>query len=357
MKTICTIKTKHRAALMVAAIILLLPFSVRSEIREGTFELSPFLGYNLFEDRQNLEDDFVFGGRFGYTLTNNFGLEGAWEYMSTGVDDKAENYSRQGEFTSPIDSVKINMYHLDLLYHFMPEGDFNPFIVAGYGAANYRPEKINHNDMSLISFGLGTKYWIADNFAFRLDLRDNMILDEAIHNFEATVGIVFAGGGETKVATKATPRPKEDAPVVVLMSEPKAEEKVKQVAAVPATPKVVVLAFEDVHFNFDQSTLTPEAREILKRNIAILKANPNVKIRIAGYTSASGTEEYNQRLSERRAKAVYDYVTKEGLVSSKNLTTIGYGEKSPAEHEPTPTDLYSPKAKANMRVLFQIDVK
>jgi OOP family OmpA-OmpF porin len=342
---------------MIAAIILMLPLSVRSEIRAGSFEVSPFLGYNYFQNRQNLEDDYVFGGRLGYNLTEHFGLEGVWEYISTSVDDKAELFSKQGEFTSPIDSVKINMYHLDLLYHFMPEKHFNPFIVAGYGAANYRPEKINYNDMSLISFGLGAKYWVADNLAFRLDLRDNMILDETIHNLEATLGIVFAFGGKTKPEKEKISAMAPYEPIVIVMAEPKAEEKVAAVAAEPAKPKVVVLAFEDVHFDFDQSTLTKEAREMLKKNILILKKYPKAKISIAGYTSASGTEEYNQKLSERRAKAVYDYVTQEGLVSSKNLTTIGYGQNRPAVHEPTPENIYSPQAKANMRVLFRIDVE
>lgn len=352
-----TMKTMHRAALMVAAFILLLPLSVRSEIRAGSFEVSPFAGYNYFQERQNLEDDFVFGGRLGYNLTTNFGLEGVWEYLSTSVDDKSERFSKQGEFTSPIDSVRINMYHLDLLYHFMPDRHFTPFIAAGYGAANYSPEKINHNDMSLISFGVGAKYWMADNLALRLDLRDNMILDETIHNLEVTLGIVFAFGGEKKAATTKRSGLKDDQPVIVLMSEPKVENKVKAVAADPVKPRIVVLALEDVHFDFDQSTLTPKAREILKKNISILKAHPKARIRIAGYTSASGTEEYNQKLSERRAKAVYDYITQEGLVSSKNLSTIGYGERRPAVHEPVPENLYSPKAKANMRALFQIDMR
>jgi outer membrane protein OmpA-like peptidoglycan-associated protein len=75
-----------------------------------------------------------------------------------------------------------------------------------------------------------------------------------------------------------------------------------------AEKKVIVLAFEDVHFNFDKSILTPEAKAILKRDIQLLKDNPKAKVRLAGYTSASGTDAYNQALSERRATAVRDYL-------------------------------------------------
>ena len=142
------------------------------------------------------------------------------------------------------------------------------------------------------------------------------------------------------------------------MAQPKFEEKVKLLASEAKNEeKIIILAFEDVNFDFDKSTLTKEAQEILKKNIQLLIDNPNTEVRIAGYTSASGTEEYNQKLSERRAKAVEDYLVQEGLVSPERLSTIGYGETNPAEYEAAPAALYSKAAKANMRVLFEIVVK
>lgn len=142
--------------------------------------------------------------------------------------------------------------------------------------------------------------------------------------------------------------------VVILAAEPRVEEKVRVAAA---EPKVIVLAFEDIHFDFDKSTLKPEARTILKRNVQVLKDNPRAHVRIAGYTSASGTDEHNQKLSERRAKAVEDYLINEGLISSDRLTRIGYGESDPASYEAAPKELYSKAAKSNMRVLFEIVVR
>ena len=136
--------------------------------------------------------------------------------------------------------------------------------------------------------------------------------------------------------------------------EPKVEEQVKIYAT---EPKVIILAFEDVHFNFDKSTLTEETQTILKRSVQILKDNPQAKVRIAGYTSAAGTDEYNQKLSERRAKAVEEYLINEGIITSDRLATIGYGEARPAEYEAAPKEIYSKAAKANMRVLFEIVVK
>jgi len=152
------------------------------------------------------------------------------------------------------------------------------------------------------------------------------------------------------------PKPRVEEKVIILASEPKAEEKVVVVAS-ESIERVVVLAFEDIHFDFDKATLKPEAQTILKRNIQVLKANPKAQVRIAGYTSASGTDAYNQKLSERRANAVKGYLINEGLISPDRLSMIGYGETRSAMYEAAPKDLYSEAAKANMRVLFEIIVK
>ena len=175
------------------------------------------------------------------------------------------------------------------------------------------------------------------------------------------VGLFLSGCGCFMQAQKgeAAPPPPQatvQETVVVLASEPKAQETVAVVAAQP-TEKVVVLAFEDIHFDFDKATLTPEAQTILKRNIQILKDNPKAQVRIAGYTSASGTDAYNQKLSERRANAVKGYLVSEGLIPSDRLSIIGFGKTDPAMHEAAPKDLYSAAAKANMRVLFEIVVQ
>jgi outer membrane protein OmpA-like peptidoglycan-associated protein len=130
--------------------------------------------------------------------------------------------------------------------------------------------------------------------------------------------------------------------LVMLVLDPKADEK--------------LVAFGDTHFAFDQSTLTPEAQILLDKDIQFLKENPNMNVRMAGYTSAKGTEEVNQKLSEDRANAVRNYLVEKGI-KAERITTIGYGRTKPALYEVSPGDINSPEAKANMRVLFEIVVK
>ena len=131
--------------------------------------------------------------------------------------------------------------------------------------------------------------------------------------------------------------------------EPKAEGKTIVI------DKFVML--EDTHFDFDKSTLTKEGERMLQQNIQILKDNPKLKVRIAGYASAQGTTEYNQRLSERRADTVMTYLVDEGGIAPGRLDIIGYGETRPSIYEEHPDEITSKAAKANMKVLFEVIVK
>ena len=151
-----------------------------------------------------------------------------------------------------------------------------------------------------------------------------------------------------------------------LAGNPLAEDYVWsfQTSALPetkVTTKVVVInkfvMLEDTHFEFDRANLTDEGKAMLDQNIKIMKDNPEMKVRVAGYTSASGTAAYNQKLSERRAVAVKTYLIDAGGLAPERLETIGYGATRPAVHESIPSDLDSNAAKSNMRVLFEVIVK
>jgi outer membrane beta-barrel protein len=121
-------------------------------------------------------------------------------------------------------------------------------------------------------------------------------------------------------------------------------------------PKVlgVLATLENSHFDYNSAAISENGKTILNLNAKSLKSNPKMKLHISGYTSAAGSEEYNQDLSERRAAAVKDYLVKTGGIDESRLSTIGYGESSPAKHEANPADKLSPEALANMRVVIEV---
>ncbi len=67
----------------------------------------------------------------------------------------------------------------------------------------------------------------------------------------------------------------------------------------------------------------------------ILQRYPDLKVEVAGHTDSIGTDAYNQGLSERRAKAVYDYLTSNGVDASRLQGPVGYGESRPIDTNET----------------------
>ena len=78
-----------------------------------------------------------------------------------------------------------------------------------------------------------------------------------------------------------------------------------------------IIAFGDTHFDYNKSSLTDSAKMLLDKEVRVLKENPKMKVRMAGYTSAQGTEEGNQKLSEERANAVKNYLIDKGIVKNR----------------------------------------
>lgn len=83
-----------------------------------------------------------------------------------------------------------------------------------------------------------------------------------------------------------------------------------------------------VFFDFDKATLQSASYPELNRAVALMKSNPNMRVEIAGFTDAQGTDSYNKDLSQRRATAVREYLVRQGIDASR-LTAVGYGEANP----------------------------
>lgn len=85
---------------------------------------------------------------------------------------------------------------------------------------------------------------------------------------------------------------------------------------------------EQIYFDFDQSDLRSEAREVLNRKAEVLRDYPEIRVRIEGHCDERGTVEYNLALGERRAEAARQYLIDLGIDSDR-LTTVSYGEERP----------------------------
>lgn len=103
--------------------------------------------------------------------------------------------------------------------------------------------------------------------------------------------------------------------------------------AAPAKSKPVVL--KNVFFETGSAALRPESKEELNRLKNLLAENPKLNIRINGHTDNVGAEKDNLALSEKRAKAVYDYLIQQGIATAR-LQYKGFGETAPIDSNDTP---------------------
>ena len=96
----------------------------------------------------------------------------------------------------------------------------------------------------------------------------------------------------------------------------------------PASVRQAVVIQADALFDFDKSVVRPDGKKSIDEALAKLKGVDLEMVIATGHTDSVGSDAYNQKLSERRAAAVKDYLVSKGIPASK-VTTIGKGESQP----------------------------
>ncbi|MEP6713980.1 MAG: OmpA family protein [Terriglobia bacterium] len=100
------------------------------------------------------------------------------------------------------------------------------------------------------------------------------------------------------------------------------------------TARGLIVNMSDVLFDFNQSDLKPGAREKLARVSGILLAYPSLRVSVEGHTDSVGTDDYNMKLSQKRAEAVRDYLTS-NQISAANVQAVGLGKADPVASNDT----------------------
>jgi OmpA-OmpF porin, OOP family len=127
----------------------------------------------------------------------------------------------------------------------------------------------------------------------------------------------------------------------------KSQEIGKDMVMVPVE-KSAKVTLNNIFFAFDSYKLLDTSLPELKRLVSVLNENPTIKILIKGHTDNVGDSKYNQKLSERRAKEVIDYLKTQGI-DSKRLSSKGFGMSDPVAPNDTPDN-----RRKNRRVEFEI---
>lgn len=121
----------------------------------------------------------------------------------------------------------------------------------------------------------------------------------------------------------------------------------------PITDKPIVLS--NIYFDFDSDVLNPSVMEYLDSTLyMVLVDNPEITIEISAHTDSKGADDYNKKLSQRRAESVVAYLQGKGI-NAKKLIAKGYGEEQPIAPNTNPDGSDNPEGRQkNRRVEFRI---
>lgn len=293
------------------------------------------LGSYVFADSDRAPDSNRGGGvaaYFGQIFENRFG----YEFHVSG--DGFETGSGQGT-----DFYRY-MLGADLVYNFGDRRSWTPFALVG-GGANYNDvfpsDRDGFNFFLNAAVGLVTPplfetgqirgraeaRYIYDNFEDRLqDVRVSLGIEVPLFR-PARIDFDVPDTAVQVVEVPAGLRDSDGDGVI--------DERDLCPGTPPGTrvdrhgcPLDAIVELRGVTFELDSARLRPDSETILAYAIDILERYPEMEVEIAGHTCDLGSAAYNQRLSERRAQSVVDYIASQGIESNR-LRARGYGEEQP----------------------------
>ena len=322
-----------------AMVLLCAPVTAQNLPKE--WSITPFMGgytYSThYNEDVNLATSLLYGLRIGYNITKRWSLEAVGTYAKAFADDPIMYKGNERD-----NNAKMYGYRLEGQYNFLPDTDIALFIAAGLGGRILNYDVLDRSHSFLIGYGLGFKYFFAKHWALRGDVRHLFLPNvnsDGKNNFEYTLGISFLFGGkkdEPLPAPKPQPKP---APVVVEKPVVATYEDDTPPLKCPDTPiylqvdkdgcPIKVVVHLNVLFDFDKSDVKPKFHNEIKRVADYMNAYPDDKVTLEGHTDSRGSEEYNQKLSQRRVDSIKKYLVEKFGISADRITTIGYGKSRP----------------------------
>lgn len=254
------------------------------------------------------DDAFGAGMHIGYDFTDIIGLEYGVDYLG----NYEANFKSGANTANTIDG---DLWALTLAPKFNWHLNDTWNLFAKVGGAYM----ISGDEKDIVPTGsLGAEYTIDRNWSVRAEYqRYQDISDDVLDDMDANffgIGVNYKFAAAPVVAAVVTEEVMEEEPV--MMTKTHKEE------------------YGTGTFEFDSATLTDSVSERLDNFVNFLNEYPQAQVEITGYTDSSGPAAYNQKLSERRAQSVADYLIAAGIDADR-FTVKGMGEENPVADNST----------------------
>ncbi|WP_198517282.1 OmpA family protein [Vibrio sp. HA2012] len=311
---------------LAVAISAILGMSV-SSLASADFYLGGKLGQTWLDDNCSVsspcDDDSISGGIFaGYDLEENIALEAGY--------DRLGNF--ESNFTDGSSSIELDG-NLDILtlapkFHMALTDNLEAYLKLGLAWINYD----NYDDDFSPMAAIGGEYMLSENWVARLEYQHVNDMNEGLmDDMDANsifFGFAYRFGADKKAIPVPDPIMEEKAAVPVTAAEPVAVTE-------PILKTKVFKEFGVELFATDSAALAAGSEQYFGWLVDVMKKYPQANAAIVGHTDSSGSEAYNLKLSQKRAQAVANYLTENGIDASR-LTVTGAGESSPKASNDSP---------------------
>lgn len=324
-------------------------------------------GYVESDNARGVKDNEHLGFNFGKFFTPNWSLDAEIGYTNPTLRPNKLNWSQYG-------------LGLTGRYHFREAGDtWGPYVALGAGVWRHerefrspagRPGEVKGNNLAA-NVGVGVqgdfgRGFVRAEYGARFDFDSESAADEDYFADRiVSVGVSLPLGAKPSAPVDA-PAPAAPAPAPqvscadldddgdgVNNCEDKCPNSTPgQTVGPDGCPVPVTIDLRGVNFDFDKSTLRPDAVATLNEVVSILRQYSDLRVEVAGHTDLCGSDAYNQTLSQSRAQAVYDFLTSNGISASRLVGPTGYGESRPLQ--PTGQNLPECKNETNRRTELNV---
>ncbi len=304
--------------------------------------IAPRAGVVFADNKRDADNSLLLGVGIGRFFHPRFAIDLELMHNNADLDLATGNWENLGL------GVAGRMYFSD-------SGNWRPYVMAGVGSLRHDRDRSDSGSDWAFQAGVGLHSNMNERVNFRAEVGyrydaddESLLTRDDYSDYIASLGVTIALGDRASppaaVAQDDPPPPPMPEKTCADLDDDgdginNCDDKCPGTAtgmmvgadgcAVP-----VGIDLRGVNFDFDKCTLRSDAIAILDAAVTVLGANP-IRVEVAGHTDAVGTDAYNQRLSECRAKVVADYLTGNGVSTERIAGVNGYGESRPIDTNDT----------------------
>ena len=298
-------------------------------------------GYYNDSDRDTNSRQVYYGLGFGRFIAPNTSIDVFFDRTKRTIDGGSDRWANNNV------GVAARFYY----------GDWNawrPYALVGV-MGSFHMDPADHAWSPAAQVGVGVSKTITDSTDFRVEGGYRYDWDDKSQPAKNGYGDWFLGF--SIVSRLGEPAAAPAAPAPVAPAAPDCSKQFRNgvnlcdnkcpdlpegtIVGPDGCPQKVVIDLRGVNFKFDRpkkgetdikkalAEPTADSVAILDQAVDTLQRYPQVKVTVAGYTDAKGTDAYNQSLSERRASIVFQYLTAHGIAADRLVGPIGHGKNDP----------------------------